>query len=149
MNEHELSALLSDALRLCGGSGGSFSLGMATASLNGLDISLDHDTKLGRLILWCGLLELPSTVDSGMWEALLEANLLGARTGGGHIGLYGPTRTLVFSLELDTDGLDAPRLASAFQRFTEKASELIEESEALNAKQSRFDTPFMSNVIWG
>ena len=146
MNE-KVSTLLAEALSICGSAPAIASPGLASASLGGLDIALEYDEALRRIILWCGLRELPSSVGGEVYEFLLRSSLMGSGTGGGHIGLHAPTRTLLYSLELDEDGLDAPRLANAMQRFAEKASELIAEVEKLDLA-SRMDTPFMANVIW-
>lgn len=146
MNE-KVSTLLAEALSICGSAPAIASPGLASASLGGLDIAFEYDEALRRIILWCGLRELPSTAGSEVYEFILRSSLMGSGIGGGHIGLHAPTRTLLYSLELDEDGLDAPRLANAMQRFAEKASELIAEVERLDLS-SRMCTPFMANVIW-
>ena len=85
-----------------------------------------------------------------LYEFLLEKNLLGAKTGGGHIGLYAPARTIIFSLTLDAAALTATQLANALERFTETATGLIEEVEEHLAGPSGMMeiSPLMSNMLW-
>ena len=144
---NDISPLLEEALASCGAVPGKASRGTASASVNGLTIAFERDDRLKRLVLWCSLRELPAEANSELYEFLLKASLLGSQIGGGHIGLYGPTRALLYSLELEEDGLDAARLANAIQRFAEKAAELIEELEKVDTA-SALNAPFMANVIW-
>ena len=144
---NDISPLLKDALAACGAVPGDASRGIASATVNGLTVAFERDDRLKRLVLWCSLRDLPAETSSELYEFLLKASLLGAQTGGGHIGLYGPTRALLYSLELDEDGLDAARLSSAIQRFAEKAAGLIEELERFSATNA-LNSPFMANVIW-
>ena len=145
-----IEAMLAEALNGNASAFSGLSHGIGQLEIDGLAIGVDHNEEQGRLVLWCSIGELPSIVPQEALEFLLEANLLGSRTGGGHIGLYAPARTLLFSLPLDTTALDAPRLANALARFREKAAELIAEVEERRfSLPAALDMPFMANVIWG
>lgn len=149
MTLNELESILAEALRIAGASPCSFSSeGSAEADMKGLTIGFQHDERGQRLCLYCGLGRLPSSPSPTLCEFLLEANLLGSETGGGHIGLYAPSRILLFSLWLDTEGLDGPRLSNALMRFTEKASALIASTADHLATPSE-NLSLMMNVIWG
>jgi len=140
--------ILTEALRIVGGSPCTFSAeGSAETDFHGLTIGFQYDERGKRLCLYCGLGRLPSEPSSALCEFLLEANLLGSDTGGGHIGLHAPSRILLFSLWLDTEGLDSSRLANALMRFTEKAAGLIA-GTAEHMANSSDSLPLMMNVIW-
>lgn len=147
MTLQQMQNLLDTALREAGAAPASFSPGgTAETDLLGLRLALEFADS--RLHIWCSLGTLPADPPASLCEFLLECNLLGGRTAGGHIGLYAPTRTLVYSLSLDADTLDSHRLANAFQRFTEKAVQLIAETEEQGFAASSAPLPFMGNVIW-
>lgn len=148
MTLNHLDSILAEALRSAGATPGSFNTeGAAEADVHGLTVGFQHDQRGQRLCLFCSLGTLPQEPSSTLCEFLLEANLLGADTGGGHIGLYAPSRMLLFSLWLDEDGLDSARLANALLRFTEKASGLMA-GTADHMAVSAAPLPFMANVIW-
>lgn len=55
------------------------------------------EAKDGEAVFYTSLGILPQPPSTELCERLLEADCLGIGTGGGHIGLYGPTRTLLYS----------------------------------------------------
>lgn len=124
--------------------------GMTEISLKGLSIGLEYMESDDRLILYCSVGKLSSEVSPGMYEFLLETDLFGAALGGGHLGLYAPTRTLIFSLGLDAETLSTPRFVNALERFTEKAARLINAvEEHLAADSSDAEVrPFTANMLW-
>ena len=140
--------ILAEALRIAGGSPCTFNAeGSAETDFHGLTIGFQYDERSQRICLYSGLGRLPSDPSSALCEFLLEANLLGSDTGGGHIGLHAPSRILLFSLWLDTECLDSSHLANALMRFTEKASGLIA-GTAEHMAASSDSLPLMMNVIW-
>ena len=148
MTLDNIENILNEALRIAGASPCTFSSeGSAEADIRGLTIGFQHDGNGRRLCLYCSLGRLPSEPSPALCEFLLEANLLGSETGGGHIGLYAPSRILLFSLWLDADGLDEARLSNALMRFTEKASALIA-STADHMASAPEPLPLTMNVIW-
>lgn len=147
MTLEQMQNLLDTALREAGASPASFGTGGTTEiDLRGLRLALEYADA--RLHIWCSLGTLPADPPASLCEFLLECNLLGGRTAGGHIGLYAPARTLVYSLSLDVDALDSSRLANAFQRFAEKAVQLIAETEEQGFAAASAPLPFMGNVLW-
>lgn len=129
--------------------------GSAQIDVRGLFVNLEYDGGSERLHLYCSLGVLPRDPDPALCERLLEANLLGAETGGGHIGLYGATRALIYSLSLEADRLDGARLANALNLFTEKAAAQIAEVERTacgrteTPQESPFASPLLGNMLWG
>lgn len=122
--------------------------GMTEITLHGLNIGLEFLEKDNRLVLYCSVGHLPPDPPADLCEFLLEADLFGARLGGGHIGLYAPSRTLLFSLSLDADALSAPKLANALDRFAETAAPLINELESRLCSSSPPAAPFLGNMLW-
>lgn len=127
----------------------------AQINIRGLLVNLEYDAGNNRLHLYCSLGVLPRDPGPALCERLLEANLLGAETGGGHIGLYGATRALLYSLGLEADRLDGTRLANALNLFTEKSVALIAEVERASCGQaetpqdSPLASPLLGNMLWG
>lgn len=151
MSLHSLNALLSEALAAAGLPPASLnSSGMTEVVVHGLTVGLEHLEKDGRLVLYCSVGRLPAEVSSDVYEFLLETDLFGAKLGGGHLGLYAPTRTLLFSLCLDEENLTAARLANALPRFAEQAVTLIDDMENhLAGRRDSLDmTPFTANMLW-
>lgn len=149
---HPLNALLAEALATAGLPAAAFNAsGMAEIDVHGLAVALEYMEADERLVLYCSVGRLAADVPSGIYEYLLEANLFGAKLGGGHIGLYSPTRTLLFSCSVEMAGLTATRLANALQRFTERAVPLVAEIgqrlEGSSAGTADM-TPFMGAMLW-
>ena len=124
--------------------------GMAEIDVRGLTIALEYMEADERLVLYCSLGRLPAEASSDVYEYLLEADLFGAKLGGGHIGLYSPTRTLLFSFSLSLPGLSAPQLANALQRFAERSASLsVEVEDRLAGGSGTTDlTSFMGTMLW-
>lgn len=87
--------------------------GMAKITLCGLDVALEHLEDRGLRVLYCSVGRLPAEVSPDVYEFLLEAHLFGVGLAGGHLGLYRPSRAMLFSLSLHKDDLSAPRLVNA------------------------------------
>lgn len=146
-----LNAMLSEALAGADLPPASLnSSGMTEITVHGLAVGLEYMEKDARLVLYCSIGRLPAEPSSDIYEFLLETDLFGAKLGGGHLGLYAPTRTLLFSLGLETENLTATRLANALSRFAEQATGLINDMEEhLAGRSGSMDmTPFMGNMLW-
>lgn len=146
-----LNAVLSDALAAANLPPASLnSSGMTEITVHGLAVGLEYMERDERLVLYCSVGRLPAEPSADVYEFLLETDLFGAKLGGGHLGLYAPTRTLLFSLGLETENLTAARLANALSRFAEQATTLINEMEThLAGRSGSMDmTPFPGNILW-
>ncbi|WP_446424258.1 type III secretion system chaperone [Mailhella sp.] len=149
MTLEQMQNMLDAALREAGAAPASFSTGgMAEVQLHGLRLALEYAAREERLHLWCSLGTLPADPPASLCEFLLECSLLGGGTAGGHIGLYAPTRTLIYSQSFEAAALDGSRLASALARFTEKAVQLMAETEEQGFSATSAPLPFMPNAIW-
>ena len=151
MSLQSLHAILAEALAGAGLPAATISpSGTAVINVRGLEIGLEYLEAEDKAALYCRTGRLPAEASPELYEFLLEKNLLGAKTGGGHIGLYAPARTIIFSLTLDAAALTATQLANALERFTETATGLIEEVEEHLAGPSGMMeiSPLMSNMLW-
>ena len=124
--------------------------GMAEITVRGLAVALEYREAEQRLVLYCSLGRLPADASSGLCEFLLETSLFGARLGGGHLGLYPPTRTLLFSVSLAEADLTPARLGNALQRFAEQAASLIADVEQhLTEQRETSDmASFAGTMLW-
>ena len=129
--------------------------GYALTRVNGVSINMEYDERREKLYLYASLGSLPEGASAAVCEAMLKADFMGADTGGGHIGLHGPTRILAYSLSLDMARPDARELANAFNLFVanvvewaDKVEELLDRP-ALSPEDSLFSGPMMGNVLWG
>lgn len=124
--------------------------GSAETRVNGLAVALEYLEADQRLVLYCSLGRLPAEASSGLCEFLLETSLFGARLGGGHLGLYPPTRTLLFSFSLAEADLTPARLGNALQRFAELAATLIVDvEEHLQDRRETSDmASFAGTMLW-
>ena len=151
MSLQSLHAILAEALAGAGLPAATISpSGTAVINVRGLEIGLEYLEAEDKAALYFSTGRLPAEASPELYEFLLEKNLLGAKTGGGHIGLYAPARTIIFSLTLDAAALTATQLANALERFTETATGLIEEVEEHLAGPSGMMeiSPLMSNMLW-
>ena len=151
MSLHSMNALLAEALACANLPPAALnSAGAGEITVHGLAVGLEYTEKDERLVLYCSVGRLPAEVSSDIYEFLLETDLFGAKLGGGHLGLYAPSRTLLFSLGLETETLTAARLANAFSRFAEQAVTLIKDMEEhLAARAGSVDvTLFTANMLW-
>ena len=151
MAPHTLNPLLAEALAVAGLPKATLNAsGMAEIDVRGLTVALEYMEADERLVLYCSMWRLPAEVPSDVYEFLLEADLFGAKLGGGHIGLYSPTRTLIFSFSVEVAGLTAARLANALQRFTERAVSLSSEvGQHLEDSSGTTDmAAFMGAMLW-
>lgn len=94
------------------------------------------EAKDGEGVFYTSLGVLPQHPSTELCERLLEADCLGIGTGGGHIGLYGPTRTLLYSFRTRVDGADVQRLADMLSDFVGRAPAFIRETTEFSAAQS-------------
>lgn len=129
--------------------------GYALVHVAGVAVNVEYDEMRDRLYLYASLGRLPEGAPSALYEAVLEADFMGAGTAGGHIGLYGPTRVLAYSLSLDAARLDARETANAFNLFAARCAEWIAkveellETPALSPEDSLFSGPMLGNILWG
>ncbi len=129
--------------------------GHALIPVNGVSINMEYDERREKLYLYASLGSVPEGTPSAVYEAMLEADFMGADTAGGHIGLHGPTRILAYSLSLDMARLDVREMTNAFNLFvsnvaewTVRVEELLDRP-ALLPEDSLFSGPMMGNVLWG
>ena len=107
------------------------------------------EAKDGETVFYTSLGVLPQNPSTELCERLLEADCLGIGTGGGHIGLYGPTRTLLYSFRTRVDGADVPRLAGMLADFVGRAPAFIREATEFSAAQSDEGAmPFSGSMLW-
>lgn len=151
MSLSTVNALLAQALSGAGLPVVSLSAsGTAETRVNGLAVALEYLEADQRLVLYCSLGRLPAEASSGLCEFLLETSLFGAKLGGGHIGLYPPTRTLLFSFSLAEADLTPARLGNALRRFAEQAAMLIVDvEEHLQDRRETSDmASFAGTMLW-
>lgn len=151
MSLQSLHAMLAEALAGAGLPPASISAsGTSLINIRGMEIGMEYLEEEDKVALYCSIGRLSPGTAPEIYEFLLEKNLLGAKTGGGHIGLYAPARTLIFSLVLDVPALSAARLSNVLDRFTEHATELIAEVEERLAVPSGPAelSPLMGNMLW-
>ena len=107
------------------------------------------EAKDGEAVFYTSLGILPQHPSTELCERLLEADCLGIGTGGGHIGLHGPTRTLLYSFRTRVDGADVPRLADMLSDFVGRAPAFIRETEDFRAAASdEGAAPFSGAMLW-
>ena len=107
------------------------------------------EARDGEAVFYTSLGVLPQHPSTELCECLLEADCLGIGTGGGHIGLYGPTRTLLYSFRTRIDGADVPRLANMLADFVGRAPAFIRETTEFSAAQSDEGAlPFSGAMLW-
>lgn len=98
----------------------------AVYDCNGLHIHLHYDERSDTLLLYVHLGFLPEHPARQTYEYMLELNFLGADLGGGHVGLHGRSRALVYSLRLEVAQQDALSLRNALHLFAGHALEMLE-----------------------
>ena len=107
------------------------------------------EARDGEAVFYTSLGVLPQHPSTELCERLLEADCLGIGTGGGHIGLYGPTRTLLYSFRTRIDGADVPRLANMLADFVGRAPAFIRKTTEFSAAQSDEGAlPFSGAMLW-
>ena len=107
------------------------------------------EARDGEAVFYTSLGVLPQHPSTELCERLLEVDCLGIGTGGGHIGLYGPTRTLLYSFRTRIDGADVPRLANMLADFVGRAPAFIRETTEFSAAQSDEGAlPFSGAMLW-
>lgn len=105
-------------------------------------------------VFWTCIGTIPENPPASLCESLLEANLLGARTGGGAIGLYPPTRAAVYSVTLRLEGLDETALAAMLRAFVSNVPGLVREFDlAQPAGAGESEPPsgpelFSAGMLW-
>ncbi len=149
MSLDRMQNVLSAALREAGLPDALFSpSAMAETEVHGLRIALEYLEEAQSLVLYCSVGALPAAPSPELYGYLLGANLMGRGTGGGHLGL-GPERLLIFSMALSAQSLDGPRLVNAFDRFAEKAAELIADVQERGSSPAvGLDASSMLNALW-
>lgn len=132
--------------------------GYARLRVNGLIINAEYVEGQGSLYLYCSLGLLPQDVPAQLYEAVLEANLLGTGTGGGHIGLHAATRILTYSLSMDESRLQSREMGNALMLFSQTVLCWMEKVRVLLQSQSQqpqpddaplFSEPMLGGIIWG
>lgn len=112
-------------------------LGTAALLIDGtLTLNFEHEADAGRLLLYVSLGAPPVAEREACFARLLQANLFGHGSGGGHIGLDPERDELVLSRQLVLDHADVTALEAAAEALIAAARTLREEL-ALNAGGAR------------
>lgn len=98
----------------------------AVYDCHGLHIHMQYDEGGDTLLLYVHVGFLPEHPTRQVYESMLELNFLGAKLGGGHVGLHGSSRSLVYSLRLDVAQQNTLSLQNALHLFAGHALELLE-----------------------
>jgi len=107
-------------------------LGTAALLIDGsLTLNIEHEDDAGRLLLYVPLGTPPVAEREAFFAVLLQANLFGHGSGGGHIGLDPQRDELVLSRQLLLDHTDLPSLEAAVEALIDAARGL-REALALN-----------------
>jgi len=100
-------------------------LGTAALLIDGtLTLNFEHEADAGRLLLYVSLGAPPVAEREACFARLLQANLFGHGSGGGHIGLDPERDELVLSRQLVLDHTDLPALEAAVEALIGAAREL-------------------------
>jgi hypothetical protein len=102
-------------------------LGTAALLIDGtLTLNIEHEDDAGRLLLYVPLGAPPAAEREACFARLLQANLFGHGSGGGHIGLDAQRDELVLSRQLALDNTDLPALEAAIESLLAAARQLRE-----------------------
>lgn len=77
--------------------------------------------------VWCSVGTLEDEPRQALLERLLEMNLFGAEVRGGHLGLYAPTRALLYSCRLKPWAEERDATVTTLKAFTQCALGFMEE----------------------
>ncbi len=89
----------------------------------GLDIVWE-DVKLSdEVLVWCVVGSVPEAPSPDLTNYLLQANCFGSQTGGGHLGLYALSQTLVYSFRFVPNGDE--RDVAVLQSFVARALQFL------------------------
>lgn len=114
---------------------------------DGLRVGWETNEKTAEAVFYVSIGTLPPSPSAQLCEFLLEQNCLGAGTAGGHIGLYAPTRVLLYSFRTPLGSLDARALGNMLTVFVSKAPGLIREMQSYSAAEST-DITFDGSLLW-
>lgn len=129
--------------------------GYALVTVAELAINIEYAEAAERLYLYSSLGKLPEAPPAALCEAVLEAELMGAGTAGGHIGLHAATRILTYSQSLDASRLDSREVANALNLFAQHSAEWIIkmgellQSSAHDSDEFLFSGAMMDKILWG
>ncbi len=122
-------------------------IGVQSASQNtlkyvygGVEIHLEGDREGKGLYLFYCVGNWPAQPSTTFTQNILNANLLGMGTKGGHLGLYKEQKTLIYSLRLDTENLNEHVLQNSLQTFAVTALDLVQKVQEWSKNSSHSDT---------
>ena len=104
----------------------------------GLDVAWESVDSSEDVIVWCAIGELAQKPAAELTDFLLQANCFGDKTAGGHLGLYAPSRSLIYSYRFAPSS-DVPTTAGILQSFVAKALQLVSEAQALQSSLATED----------
>lgn len=149
------SDLIDEAVQLAGfQSDGESRPGAGAFEADGLRFGWEISPDETEAVFFVSIGELPPDPPAGLCEYLLEQNCLGAQTAGGHIGLYAPTRVLLYSFRAPLTGTNAAGLANMLAAFVAKAPEYIRGMQSFSVgvtestTESTTDMVFSSAMLW-
>lgn len=146
---------IAEAVKIAGYAVASGSADQARGRFEAEGLSFCWEVRGGsEAVFWTCIGTIPENPPASLCESLLEANLLGARTGGGAIGLYPPTRAAVYSVTLRLEGLDETALAAMLRAFVSNVPGLVREFDlAQPAGAGESEPPsgselFSAGMLW-
>lgn len=113
---------------------------------DGLDIVWEDIKGTDEVLVWCVVGDVPETPTVELMNYLLQVNCFGSQTGGGHLGLYALSRTLVYSFRLVLDR-DERVTAGVLQSYVAKALQFL--GKLQDAKSQMEKSPTTEPPITG
>ena len=121
--------------------------GTGTFVADGLRFAWEKRDDADEVVFYVSIGSLPPQPSVPLCEYLLEQNCLGAATAGGHIGLYAPTRVLLYSFRTQLDAVSPEALANMLRAFVAKATNLIADMQNLGSSQTSL-MDFSGSMLW-
>ncbi len=112
----------------------------------GLDVVWEDVRLSDEVLVWCVVGSVPETPSSDLMNYLLQANCFGRQTGGGHLGLYAMSRTLVYSLRFVPNGNERD-MAGVLQSFVARALQFLGKFQDLTSHPEK--TPVLAEPMAG
>lgn len=101
-------------------------------SVNGLEVAWEGIEESDEMMVWCSVGSLLANPDSALMDYLLQVNCFGSQTAGGHLGLYGVSRTLVYSYRFVPNS-DERVTADVLKAFVTRAFEFLGKLQELQS----------------
>ena len=108
----------------------------------------ESDGTVRAVTVWCSVGTLEAQENAELLERVLEMNLFGTEVRGGHLGLYAPTRALVYSYRLKPWEEDRETTAATLTAYTESAAGIMFEIREKAASAAQNVPLFGSSMLW-